>query len=61
MFAAAGPTLRRECTRLCVPPGSVCELFGVDFLVDSSLHPWLLEVNATPSMAVEHTDEEGGG
>ncbi|GAX73723.1 hypothetical protein CEUSTIGMA_g1176.t1 [Chlamydomonas eustigma] len=28
----------------------------VDFLIDSSLTPWLLEANATPSMKVEHAD-----
>lgn len=32
------------------------ELFGLDFLVDSDLNPWLLEVNSTPSMAVDHAD-----
>lgn len=35
------------------------ELFGLDFLVDSGLTPWLLEVNATPSLAVEHQDIAG--
>ena len=29
------------------------ELFGFDILVDSELHPWLMEVNLTPSLACE--------
>lgn len=28
------------------------QYFGLDFLVDAALHPWLMEVNATPSMKV---------
>lgn len=32
------------------------QYFGLDFLVDESLHPWLMEVNATPSMKVAHED-----
>lgn len=34
------------------------ELFGLDFLVDDAFVPWLLEVNATPSLAVEHQNIE---
>jgi D-alanine-D-alanine ligase-like ATP-grasp enzyme len=51
--------MRRECKEAAAPPGTVFELFGMDFLVDASDHPWLLEVNATPSLAVEHTDPAG--
>ena len=32
------------------------QLLGLDYLVDTSGHPWLLEVNGTPSLAVEHSD-----
>jgi D-alanine-D-alanine ligase-like ATP-grasp enzyme len=32
------------------------QLLGLDYLVDDSMHPWLLEVNGTPSLAVEHGD-----
>jgi hypothetical protein len=28
------------------------QYFGLDFLVDAALQPWLMEVNATPSMKV---------
>jgi hypothetical protein len=33
---------------------STFQHFGLDFLIDASLTPWLMEVNATPSMAVAH-------
>jgi len=44
---------RRE---LPLPAGAQgFQLFGLDFVVDAaSLRPWLLEVNATPSMRVDH-------
>lgn len=35
---------------------SCVQLLGLDYLVDSSGHPWLLEVNGTPSLAVSHQD-----
>ena len=37
------------------PPGAAFEVIGVDFLVDSTLRPWLLEFNAIPSMARQVT------
>ena len=33
-------------------------MLGLDYLVDSELHPWLLEVNGTPSLAVDHQEQE---
>ncbi len=32
------------------------QVVGLDFLIDADLHPWLLEVNGTPSLQVEHED-----
>ncbi|GIL58694.1 hypothetical protein Vafri_13681 [Volvox africanus] len=59
-MAAALPHVRSEAARAQVPAspegGGCFELFGLDFLVDRELRPWLLEVNATPSLAVHHSD-----
>lgn len=32
------------------------QYFGLDFLVDAALQPWLMEANATPSMKVAHEE-----
>ncbi|KAF5837382.1 tubulin-tyrosine ligase/Tubulin polyglutamylase [Dunaliella salina] len=52
--AAALPAMRADSALLQAPSESTFELLGFDFLIDSSLHPWLLEVNGTPSLTVEH-------
>lgn len=39
---------------LCCSVRSTFQYFGLDFLIDDALHPWLMEVNATPSMRVQH-------
>lgn len=36
---------------LGAPAGSSFEVFGVDMLVDTDYRPWLVEVNAVPSLA----------
>lgn len=41
--------------------GGCCfEVLGLDYLVDGRLRPWLLEVNATPSLGVAHADKQVG-
>lgn len=53
---AALNEVREENSKQSVPPNGTFELLGLDYLVDSNHHPWLLEVNGTPSLAVSHHD-----
>lgn len=50
-FAAAAGDLRAVAAAQRARPGTTFELVGADFVVDAGLRPWLLEVNAMPSLA----------
>ncbi|KAJ9519622.1 hypothetical protein QJQ45_013362 [Haematococcus lacustris] len=56
VFAAALPRAHEVQRQMALPPQSCFQFFGLDFLLDEQYAPWLLEVNATPSMKVEHSD-----
>lgn len=43
--------MRYSTAMLGAPAGSSFEVFGVDMLVDTDYRPWLVEVNAVPSLA----------
>jgi hypothetical protein len=58
VFSAALPHLKGQSEALGALPDSTFELLGLDYLVDSDMRPWLLEVNGTPSLAVDHEDPE---
>ncbi len=50
-FAAAAGDLRQATAEQRAAPGTAFELVGADFIADAALRPWLLEVNAVPSLA----------
>lgn len=54
-FASALPRCAEVFAAVSPPAHSCFQFFGLDFLVDVNGHPWLMEVNATPSMKVEHS------
>lgn len=56
VFASALRRIQEVQAQMDLPPKSTFQYFGIDFLIDSDLHPWLMEVNATPSMKVAHED-----
>lgn len=50
-YAAGLSAMRGSAAYLGAPPGSSFEVFGVDMLVDTDYRPWLVEINAVPSLA----------
>lgn len=50
-YAAGLNSMRYSTAMLGAPSGSSFEVFGVDMLIDTDYRPWLVEVNAVPSLA----------
>jgi hypothetical protein len=50
-LAASLPAMREAAANASAPPQGTFEYFGLDYVLDAHLRPWLLEVNAIPSMA----------
>lgn len=44
-------------SRTVVADATDAQLFGYDVLVDENLRPWLLEVNASPSLGASNRDD----
>lgn len=55
-FVSALPRAQEVQASMALPPRSCFQFFGLDFLLDAALKPWLLEANATPSMRVQHAE-----
>ncbi|PRW57529.1 tubulin tyrosine ligase-like member 5 [Chlorella sorokiniana] len=60
-LAAAVPSVRRAAAGLPGYQGGSFEVLGIDFLLDASLRPWVVEVNALPSMARKVVGSSGSG
>eukprot|EP00878_Enallax_costatus_P021301 GHUV01022547.1.p1 GENE.GHUV01022547.1~~GHUV01022547.1.p1 ORF type:complete len:513 (+),score=138.38 GHUV01022547.1:1-1539(+) len=56
VFAAALRRIQEVQAQMDLHPRQTFQYFGLDFLLDSNCHPWLMEVNATPSMKVAHEE-----
>uniref|UniRef100_A0A383WF20 Tubulin--tyrosine ligase-like protein 5 n=1 Tax=Tetradesmus obliquus TaxID=3088 RepID=A0A383WF20_TETOB len=51
VLAAVLPAMRAAAANVSAPRQGTFEYFGLDFVLDAHLRPWLLEVNAIPSMS----------
>jgi len=57
MWAQIEQIIILTCISLCslVPDLKCCfELLGFDIMLDETMKPWLLEVNSSPAMSMEH-------
>lgn len=48
----------QKCTFPRCEPGKYFHVIGVDIILDSQLRPWILEINASPSLNVDSTIKE---
>lgn len=60
-YAAGLNAMRGAAAVLGPPPDSSFEVFGVDMLVDTDYRPWLVEINAVPSLARKVVDCNDAG
>eukprot|EP00927_Polykrikos_kofoidii_P081295 TRINITY_DN7854_c0_g1_i3.p1 TRINITY_DN7854_c0_g1~~TRINITY_DN7854_c0_g1_i3.p1 ORF type:complete len:716 (-),score=96.87 TRINITY_DN7854_c0_g1_i3:163-2310(-) len=54
MVALLVPVLRATCGHAVAAECRSFQIFGIDMLLDEEYTPWLLEVNSSPSMQVDH-------
>jgi tubulin polyglutamylase TTLL11 len=48
----------QKCTFPRTEPGKYFHIIGVDIILDSQCNPWILEINASPSMNIDSTIRE---
>jgi hypothetical protein len=48
----------QKCTFPRSEPGKYFHIIGVDVLLDSKCKPWILEINASPSLSIDSTAKE---
>lgn len=62
MIKAMKPYLRYfyHCTYPQEKPARRYHVIGVDIIFDADLKPWILEINANPSMALYKANPNGG-
>nr|KAI8762656.1 putative tubulin polyglutamylase TTLL9 isoform X3 [Biomphalaria glabrata] len=47
----------QSCQRVIINDKHCFELYGYDILIDSNLKPWLIEINASPSLTASNQED----